>query len=106
MIIKSPKLKGKEWIDYLSTPLALQASLGGDFTVSSIQEGLETVDFVFVVDIDFEIEVGAVASVGPGEREWGSGLGEDNGVACPAWWNGDLIEGVVQEASEEEGGED
>lgn len=51
----------------LSAPLAFQASLGGDFAVAAVHQGLQAVDLVFVVDIDSEVEVVSEASTGPGE---------------------------------------
>lgn len=93
---------------YLSAPLAFQASLGGDPTIFSIHEGLETVNFVLIIDIDFEGEVRPVPSLRPWERDGPSSGSEANGTAATRWY-GDMIEGggegSVQEASEEEGGQ-
>ncbi|KAF3438426.1 hypothetical protein FNV43_RR21188 [Rhamnella rubrinervis] len=85
----------------LSTPLAFQASLGGDFAVPAVHQGLQAMDLVFVVDIDFKVEVVSVASMGPGEV---SAMAEGQGAlslrcAYRIW-------GQVRSAREELGVED
>ena len=93
---------------YLSAPLAFQATLGGDPTISSIHEGLETINFVLIIDIYFEGEVRPIPSLGPWERDGPTSVSEANGTAATRWY-GDMIEcggeRAVQEASEEEGGQ-
>jgi hypothetical protein len=63
--------------NYLSAPLAFNASISRDFSFSASQEFLQSVNFVFLVDVDLEGEVGPVAHLGPGER---STVGKVNDV--------------------------
>lgn len=76
----------------LRAPLALDAGIGRDFAVPAVQQGLQSVDLAFVVDVDFEGELGAVASVRPG----------GGGSRCGGGGEGKAVE----EAGEEEGGGD
>lgn len=93
--------------NYLSAPLALRASLGGDPAVSAVHKRLETVDLVLVVDVDFEGEVGPVASLGPWEGTTGGET--DVALRCRDEIGGDVRAGgggAVEEACDEEGGND
>lgn len=94
---------------YLSAPLALQASLGGDGTLSSIHEWLQSIDLVLVVDVDLKREVGPVASVWPGEGPAVAGEADEALVRRREAIGGEVRagrKGAVKEAGEEEGAED
>ena len=91
----------KEGGNYLSAPLALQASFFGDLAVPSVHEFLQAVDLGGVVHVDLEGQLGTVPSLGPrvGPKELLL-----RRVDVVGGEEGARGEGAVEEPGEEEGG--
>ncbi|KAF7816755.1 uncharacterized protein G2W53_030724 [Senna tora] len=102
MVISTGLLQVKKR-NYLSSPLAFQTSILGDLAFPAVHQGLQTVDLLRIVDVDLERKLRAIPSLRPR-----LGSTEHLVLGCAHLINGEAAwsEGVVEESSEEEGGND
>ena len=93
---------------YLSPPLACNANLRGDRTVSPIQQWLQAVDLILLVDVDLEGELRPVPALGP--RQGPTAVNTQDSPRTRKLSNRGLggagRKGPIEEPCEEEGDDD
>lgn len=84
----------------MRSPLALDAGVGGDPAVPPAHQLAKAIDLLLLVDVDLEVEAGAVTPVGPeegaGPIEEGRG-GSHGGQTAIGEAAGETVEGAGEE---------